>query len=508
MADPIRSRTMRATARCSSNTVTVSLTVNDRAPVANADSYTTNEDTPLVVPANGVLTNDTDPDAGDTLTAVLNTSVTHGTLTLSSNGSFTYTPAANYNGPDSFAYHANDGTLDSPAVTVTITIAPVNDPPAFTSTPPTTAKDDATYVYAVTATDVDGDTLVIAAPTLPAWLTLTPGTNGNASLSGKPAQANVGVNHVTLSVSDPTGPPVLQNFDITVTHVNVPPKIQDPIPDQTATEAVPFSLSLAPFVTDPDKPASSLTYAVTSGLPASLLLSAAGAISGTPLGVDVGPHQVKFTVSDGIAPPVPGSFNLNVLRASRADLAITLTAAPNPVALGGARHVDLRDQEQYSRRRRSGRHAHGDVRGRGAVPVRRAVGSGLHVQRRRQRQRISRARSGRLRGHDPQLGADGPRRLRGRRVRERQGRGRGARADRRDAGERHDHDGAQRRAARERRPRADDLGYRRARDRRRRLQRRRLRRSRGRDRAQGTGVLLNIVDPANASRRILVEHAG
>ena len=51
-------------------------------------------------------------------------------------------------------------------------------------------------------------------------------------------------------------------------------------------------------------------------------------------------------------------------------------------------------------------------------------------------------------------------------------------------------------------------GHRRARDRGRRLQRRRLRRSRGRDGpAQGTAVLLNIVDPANASRRMLVEHA-
>ncbi len=178
---------------------------------------------------------------------------------------------------------------------------------------------------------------MIAAPTLPSWLTLTPGgTNGTATLQGKPAQANVGVNHVSLSVTDPTGPPVLQNFDITVTHINVPPKVQDPIPDQTATEAVPYTLSLAQFVTDPDKPASSLTYAVTSGLPTSLLMSAAGAISGTPVTADVGPHVVKFTVSDGIAPPVPGSFNLNVLRAGRADLAITLTATPNPVVLGGA----------------------------------------------------------------------------------------------------------------------------------------------------------------------------
>ena len=37
----------------------------------------------------------------------------HGTLTLNADGSFTYTPAANYNGTDSFTYKANDGTADS-----------------------------------------------------------------------------------------------------------------------------------------------------------------------------------------------------------------------------------------------------------------------------------------------------------------------------------------------------------------------------------------------------------
>ena len=36
----------------------------------------------------------------------------HGTLTLNANGSFTYTPAANFNGSDSFTYRASDGTLD------------------------------------------------------------------------------------------------------------------------------------------------------------------------------------------------------------------------------------------------------------------------------------------------------------------------------------------------------------------------------------------------------------
>jgi len=76
--------------------------VND-APVAVNDSYTTAEDTTLNVAAPGVLANDTDVDGG-TLSAVLVSQPTHGSLTLNSNGSFTYVPAANYNGTDSFTY--------------------------------------------------------------------------------------------------------------------------------------------------------------------------------------------------------------------------------------------------------------------------------------------------------------------------------------------------------------------------------------------------------------------
>ena len=76
-----------------------------------------------------MLANDTDID-GDPITAILVDSPAHGTLSLNSDGSFTYTPALNYNGPDSFTYKANDGLADSPTnATVSITVTPVNDPP-------------------------------------------------------------------------------------------------------------------------------------------------------------------------------------------------------------------------------------------------------------------------------------------------------------------------------------------------------------------------------------------
>jgi VCBS repeat-containing protein len=105
----------------------VYLDVNS-APVAGDDAFATDEDTPLSEPAPGVLVNDSDADL-DPLTAVLETDVTNGILTLNADGSFTYTPNPDFNGVDSFTYRANDGLQDGNIATVTITVNPVNDPP-------------------------------------------------------------------------------------------------------------------------------------------------------------------------------------------------------------------------------------------------------------------------------------------------------------------------------------------------------------------------------------------
>src|SRR5439155_897638 len=110
-------------------TVTITVTpVNDAPVAANDDSYTTPEDTLLTVSAPGVLANASDV-AGDPRTAVLVSSPAHGTLNLNSDGSFSYVPAANYNGPDSFTYKANGGQAESGIATVSITITDVNDAP-------------------------------------------------------------------------------------------------------------------------------------------------------------------------------------------------------------------------------------------------------------------------------------------------------------------------------------------------------------------------------------------
>jgi VCBS repeat-containing protein len=106
-----------------SNVATVTITirsVND-APVAVNDSYSAKEDKKLVLGAPGVLANDTDAE-GSALTAALLTNPSHGTVTLASNGSFTYWPGLDYFGPDAFSYRASDGTAWSSAATVSITV--------------------------------------------------------------------------------------------------------------------------------------------------------------------------------------------------------------------------------------------------------------------------------------------------------------------------------------------------------------------------------------------------
>lgn len=106
-------------------------------PVAVDDDYLAKENFTLTVNAPGVLSNDSDVD-GDPLTATINSLPTHGTLSLQPNGRFTYTPTANYYGPDQFSYEVTDGYATSNIATVDLT---VNDVPGVFDDASATAED-------------------------------------------------------------------------------------------------------------------------------------------------------------------------------------------------------------------------------------------------------------------------------------------------------------------------------------------------------------------------------
>jgi hypothetical protein len=155
-------------------TYTATVNVVEVPPVANDDTYSTAAGTTLQVAAPGVLANDTDV-SGNPLTAVVMSEPAGGTLKLNPDGSFRYTPAADFAGTDSFTYAATDGTSNSNVATVTINV---------TDTPPV-AADDGPYSV------IENNPQTIAAPGV---LANDSGTNGNsllAQLVDKPGHGTV-----------------------------------------------------------------------------------------------------------------------------------------------------------------------------------------------------------------------------------------------------------------------------------------------------------------------------
>ncbi|MDS0260263.1 tandem-95 repeat protein [Haloarcula sp. S1CR25-12] len=108
----------------------IDVTNTNDAPTADADSYTTAEDTALSVAAPGVLDGDGDVD-GDALTVALVSSPANGALTLAANGSVEYVPAANRTGEETFTYEIADGNGATAQATVTLTVEAVNDAPSI-----------------------------------------------------------------------------------------------------------------------------------------------------------------------------------------------------------------------------------------------------------------------------------------------------------------------------------------------------------------------------------------
>ncbi len=119
-----------------SGTVSVPAGATDNPVVATDDAYNATEDATLAIgAAQGVLANDTAPDGGKAAIAAQITTAQGGTVSLKADGSFTYTPKANFFGSDSFVYTAVDGDGDRDTGTVTLT---VQDVPETNPPPPTT----------------------------------------------------------------------------------------------------------------------------------------------------------------------------------------------------------------------------------------------------------------------------------------------------------------------------------------------------------------------------------
>jgi hypothetical protein len=189
-----------------SDVASVTLVVNsvNDTPVSVNDEYATPEDMPLTIEAPGVLINDSDID-GDALAALLVNPPIHGSVTLSPDGALVYTPDANFNGIDGFSYLAGDGTADSEAAAVTITVCAVNDAPAAAADAYTMDEDSTLAVdiaggVLTNDTDVEGDPLSASIVSGPENGTLS--LNPDGSFSYVPTINFTGADSFVYAASD------------------------------------------------------------------------------------------------------------------------------------------------------------------------------------------------------------------------------------------------------------------------------------------------------------------
>jgi VCBS repeat-containing protein len=296
--------------------VLLNSTVTNRAPVATDDAYSTAEDTILTVAAPGVLTNDSDPD-GNPLTAVLVSGPSHGTLTLNGTGSFSYTPATDFAGSDSFSYRASDGTLTSNPATVTISVTAVNDAPTAAGEAYSTAEDTALTVappgVLANDTDPDGEPLTAVLESVPSHGTLTLNTDG--SFTYTPAAEFTGSDSFTYRASDGTLTSNPATVTLTVAAVNDTPTVTVTAGGTCGSDDRSGTINLT--VGDVDSAATSLALSASSSnsmlLPDGNIMFAGGGATRTvtvrTVSGRTGTAVVTITVSDGQA---TGTFQLTV----------------------------------------------------------------------------------------------------------------------------------------------------------------------------------------------------
>ncbi len=310
----------------SSAVTTVSITVEpppNVAPVAVGDGiYTTPFGTVLAVAAPGVLANDSDPNPGTVLTAVLSGGPANGGLTLNSDGSFSYTPNAGTSGADSFTYQASDGLLLSAVTTVNVSVA-ANLAPVAVGDSYSTAFGTALTVAAPGVlgndSDPEGAALTAALVTGPTGGVLTLGPAGSFSYTPNPGFS--GADSFTYTAGDGYASSAATTVTIAVAANQAPVTVGESY--STAFGAALTVAAPGVLANDSDPEGAALTASLVTGPTGGVLTPGPdGSFSYTPNPGFSGADSFTYTASDGYA--------------SSAATTVTIAVAANqaPVTVG------------------------------------------------------------------------------------------------------------------------------------------------------------------------------
>ncbi|HPI08099.1 MAG TPA: Ig-like domain-containing protein [Saprospiraceae bacterium] len=328
--------------QCAQATITVTVNGVNDAPDAIPDTYPLTEDNVLT---GNVSTNDTDPDGPMTIITVV-TPPANGMLVLNPDGTFTYTPNPNFNGPDSFTYSYCDGGTPNQCdqATVTINVAPVNDPPVANNDSQSTPEDMST-TFNITGNDTDVDGTID-----PATVDLNPGLagiqtsvtvaggtfvyNGNGTVTFTPNANFNGTATTPYNVCDTGTPMPVQcaqaTITVTVNAVNdAPDAVNDPV---TTNEDAPVTFNAtandtdvdgtidpATFDLDPVTPGIQTTFTVPGG---TFTYNGGGSVTFTPNSNFNGTATVNYQVCD-TGTPTPAQCD-------QATITVTVNAVNDP----------------------------------------------------------------------------------------------------------------------------------------------------------------------------------
>jgi VCBS repeat-containing protein len=325
-------------------------------PTVVSDVYTVAEDQTLTFSDInlGVLANDFDVD-GDSLT-IDTTPVNppqNGSLTLNSDGTFHYTPNANFNGTDSFEYKVEDGTGNAESGTVTINVTSVNDSPVAV-VDSFTMNEDETLTTSVSLlandSDLEGDSLTVNTTPVVDVVNGTLTLNADGTFTYAPPANHYGSELFTYEVSDGNGGTAQASVTITIYAVNDTPI---PVSDSYSVDensSIDVSLSLGLIANDTDMDGDTLTVDTTPVVDVSngtLVLSSDGTFTYTPYANYYGSDSFTYRVTDGNGGVATTTVNITIAEVPNQapvvagiDSTYTLTQGQDTVITATATDVD------------------------------------------------------------------------------------------------------------------------------------------------------------------------
>ena len=313
------------------STATVNVTVisvND-VPVAIADNVSTNEDAAL---SGTLATNDTPSgDSGNVWSKVTNPA--HGTVVVNADGTYTYTPVANYNGFDSFTYKITDGDGDISTATVSISVASVNDLPVAVNDNVSTNEDTPKNGTLATNDTPSGDGGNVWSKVIdPSHGTIV--VNADGTYTYTPVANYNGSDSFTYKITDGDGDISTATANLTVVSVNdLPVAVNDNV---STNEDTPKNGTLATNDT-PSDDGGNVWSKTTDPLHGAVVVNADGTYTYTPVANYNGSDSFTYKITDGDGDISTATVSISVASVNDFPVAVDdIVSTPENTALNGS----------------------------------------------------------------------------------------------------------------------------------------------------------------------------